>query len=134
MNKSKLTPLKNKLWKLTSEYIRRRDADENGIVACCTCGKEKHWKEMDAGHYIPQARGNATRWDLSNIHAQCRRCNGFLEGNSAEYSVYIDNRYGKGYAESLRLKSHQTVKFSESDYQLMIDNVKDLLRILDERN
>jgi len=50
---AKLSTKKNKLWKLVSEYVRRRHADENGYTACYTCGTIKHWKEMDAGHAIP---------------------------------------------------------------------------------
>ena len=38
-----------KLDKIFSEYIRKRDADENGYVKCCTCPTVEHWKEMDCG-------------------------------------------------------------------------------------
>jgi len=130
MNKSKLTPLKNKLWKLTSEYIRRRDADFEGMVLCCTCGIRKHWKELQAGHFIPQAQGNATRWDLTNIHPQCYRCNINLGGNGPEYYPYIEKRYGSGYADELRLKSKDIVKLTANDYICMIEEIKTKLAAL----
>ncbi len=35
--------------RIFSEYIRRRDSDENGIGRCISCGKMVHWKEADCG-------------------------------------------------------------------------------------
>lgn len=129
--KIKLTPLKKKLWKLTSEYVRRRDADENGYVSCVTCGTTKHWKEMQAGHFIPQAQGNAVKWDLRNIAPQDYRCNINLGGNGAEYYPYMIERYGQEVVDELRRLSHTTVKFTVSDLQEKIVEMTAMLADLD---
>lgn len=116
----KLTPLKNKLWKIISEYIRRKYADENGMVFCVTCGTRKYWREVDAGHYICAAQGNATRWLEINIHCQCRRCNGFLEGNRREYNDFMIKTYGQARVDELRALSGKIVKMTTQDYENMI--------------
>ena len=41
MAKASLSTLKNKLDKLWSEYVRRKDAID-GIATCVTCGTQKH--------------------------------------------------------------------------------------------
>lgn len=129
--KPKLTTLKKKLWKLTSEYVRRRDADSEGYVKCCTCNATKHWKEMQAGHFIPQAQGNAVKWDLRNMHTQDYRCNINLGGNGAEYYPYMIERYGQEVVDELRRLSHTTVKFTVSDLQEKIVEMTQLLAELD---
>ena len=51
--------LKNKLWKVCSEYIRRRD---KGI--CFTCGRKASGSGYHAGHYIPSSTcGITLRYD-----------------------------------------------------------------------
>ena len=131
MAKPKLTTLKKKLWKLTSEYVRRRDANSEGYVKCCTCSTTKHWKEMQAGHFIPQAQGNAVKWDLRNIAPQDYRCNINLGGNGAEYYPFMIETYGQDIVDELRRLSHTTVKFTVSDLQQKIDEMTQLLADLD---
>lgn len=66
-----LPQLKKHLWRLFSEYIRKRDADENGMVKCFTCTRFSHWKEMQAGHFVAQSLGLWTVFVEHNVHAQC---------------------------------------------------------------
>lgn len=139
MNKKKVrkasrrTKLKKKLWNLTSEYVRRRDS-YNGRVKCCTCGIEKEWKGdgMQAGHFIPQAQGDAVRFDLRNIHPQCYRCNINLGGNGAEYYPYMVKRYGQEAVDKLRYLSNRSVKFTESDFEDMIEDMEKRISELDQ--
>jgi hypothetical protein len=37
--------LKKQLWKVMSEWIRRKDA-VNDIATCVTCNCKKHWKKI----------------------------------------------------------------------------------------
>ena len=71
MKKKKLSTVKKRVWTLISRYIRLKNADHNGYVSCVTCGSTKHYKELQAGHFIPQAQGNAVKFDLRNIAPQC---------------------------------------------------------------
>ncbi len=124
--KPKAKPLKwyrDKAWELTSKYVRLREADEDGYCRCVTCGITKHWKELQAGHFIPQARGNAIRWDLRGISPQCYRCNINLGGNGAEYTIYMLDRYGREVVDDLRRVASTTRIMRRSDYEQIIDDM-----------
>lgn len=79
--------------KLFSEYIRKKSIISGGMVECVTCHKLLHWKNAEAGHFIP--RGNLkTRWDERNVHCQCRDCNVFNDGRHLEYENFLIDTYG----------------------------------------
>lgn len=128
--KSKRKKLKDKLWKLISEYIRRRDAIVDGYASCVTCGRTEHYKKMQAGHFIPQAQGDAVRFDIRNIHIQCYRCNINLGSNGAEYYPYMVERYGEATVQELRRLSNETIKYTESDLEDMICCIEQMLEKL----
>ena len=71
-------------WKLMSEWIRRKDANEDGFVECYTCDAIKHYKEMNAGHY----KHDRLDLDERNLKVQCIKCN---HHNSGELDVYAEN-------------------------------------------
>lgn len=126
----KIRTLDNKLWKIFSEYIRRRDADEDGIVYCITCGARKHWKQVDAGHFVSR-NAKAIKYDEQNVHAQCKSCNGFHGGMSYVYGQRIDELYGEGTAENLEAQRHSisgwTAEHLEKliqEYTEKLDNLK----------
>lgn len=123
--------LKKKLWELTSEHVRRRDADDNGYVSCVTCGRTLHWKSLHAGHFIPQAQGDAVRYDPRNIHPQDDKCNIYLGGNIDKYYPYMLDRYGQDVVDELRALSNTTIKLSMPDLSDMIEDMKEKLKSLD---
>ena len=130
--KKKRSTIKKRLWKVISEYIRRKHADDNGYVSCVTCGITKHWKEMQAGHFIPQAQGDACRYIEENIHPQDYRCNINLGGNGPEYNAYMLEMYGQEKINELRRLSKTTVKLSISDLEDLEAEYKALLNNLDD--
>lgn len=69
-----------KLDRLTSEYVRRSNADKNGYAYCYTCGAKYFWKDLDCGHYRSR-RFIQTRFDLLNLRVQCKLCNRYKNGN-----------------------------------------------------
>jgi len=97
------------LWRVFSEWVRLRDADDTGYCICITSGRRVHWKECDAGHFISR-RYLSTKFDEQNVNAQSRHDNRFASGKQYEYALAIDRKYGKGTAEKLYLKSKQTCK------------------------
>jgi len=110
-----------------SLYIRQRDANLDGFVECFTCGRSNHWKKMDAGHF--QSRGKySTRWCEKNVMPQDKRCNIFNQGEQFKFGKRLDEVYGDGTAEEIILKSNQTVKFSTSELEEMIENYKQKLK------
>lgn len=86
-----------------SQYIRLKDANEKGFARCFTCGIEKHWTILDAGHFI--SRSNLyLRWDERNVHNQCQPCNRFEYGDIATYSRKL-NEICKGLPDILRAEA-----------------------------
>lgn|SRR5574343_345199 len=81
-----------KLDRIFSKYIRERDRDGDHFV-CCSCGEMKPFEQADAGHFINR-RWMMVRWDERNVHAQCRSCNRFDEGNGAGYTRFMMRNYG----------------------------------------
>lgn len=112
--KSPLTKTKERLWKLVSLYIRTKYS-EDGYVSCVTCGLTKPIKEMQAGHFVPQAQGNAVKWVEDNIHPQCYRCNINLGGNGPEYCKFMIETYGEERVEEIRMLAHQSLKLTVDD-------------------
>lgn len=133
MKKPSIKSLKAKLWKLTSEYVRRKDASYQGFVACYTCDTLKHWKEMNAGHAIG-GHGNAVMFDLEVIRPQCVRCNmppGC--GMYYEFGTRLNQENGEGWYERKKDLSKIPVKLSIGWYQSMIEVMKQNLDELNQR-
>jgi len=99
----------DKLWKVFSEFIRLRDADNNGITTCITSGRRVHWKDADAGHFIGR-RHRATKFDEQNVQAQSRHDNRLASGSQFAYGHAIDLKYGEGTALKLLALSRTTCK------------------------
>lgn len=118
--------LKKKLDDIFSKYIRRRD---HGI--CFSCGKTKHWKEQQAGHYIKRSR-NITRYDERNVHCQCVKCNMFDGGNYPEYTKALIGRYGHDIIDYLVDKSKEDKQFTVEELQELIDIYSKKLKELDQ--
>ena len=76
-------------------------ADDNGICQCVTCGKRDHYKNMDAGHFVPGRRQSIVLVE-GNIHVQCKHCNDKLNGNAGPYERFMVETYGPDKPEELR--------------------------------
>ena len=87
-----------------SEYIRLKDADDQGYCTCVTCGKAYHWKEIHCGHFIGRAN-KAVRFEELNTAPQCVRCNSFRGGEHHIYRMYLINKHGKEIIEELEHKA-----------------------------
>lgn len=115
--KPSLKFLRNKLDDAFSKFIRKRDADENGMGVCITCGK---WAKLQCGHFIKRQH-LATRWDERNAHGQCVRCNLWLHGNESMYAFAMIRDYGLPKIAELIDRKYTTVKFTRSDLENMIE-------------
>ena len=112
-----ISKLKKELDKWFSLYIRLRNATDEGMVQCFTCGCVKHYKKgMQNGHF--QSRSFlATRFDEENCQPQCVGCNMFKQGEQYKFALALDAKYGEGKAEELEFLAKSIVKFSRWDYE-----------------
>jgi len=104
-----------KLDNIFSQYIRLRYS-KNEISECVTCGKQDHWKKLQAGHFISR-KHYATRWDEDNVQVQCSGCNVFRYGEQYLFSKYL----GIDLSEELLMKSRKIQKFSDNELLEMIE-------------
>lgn len=88
-NKSKL---RKKADSIFSTYIRLRDADKHGIVKCPLCGAKIFWKQAQNMHFIKRSCW-LYRYDETNCHAGCYRCNVVLSWNYILYTRFMQNLY-----------------------------------------
>ena len=125
MKKKKTLPkLKKDLDIVFSRFIRLRYADGvTGNAICVTCGVIKHWKELQNGHFMSR-RHKSTRWHEDNCGVQCYSCNVMQQGKQYEYSLYLDDKFGKGKSDELLLKSKQSLKLDRYDLEQMIKQYK----------
>ena len=107
-----ISSLENKLDRIYSEYIRRKDADEGGTVSCVTCQRQ-------------------ARFDPRNTHVQCPKCNFYLNGNDAAYAVFIIDRYGRETYDELMSMRGKEFKRHRSDFEELIETYKEKLKALE---
>lgn len=115
-----------------SKYIRLRDTDENGIGFCCSCGKVIHYSNSDAGHFINR-KHKLIRFSEINVHAQCRECNRFDEGNMVGYYQFMINKYGDSVVKKLQISKNTTVKFGNFEIEKIAEfykiKVKEIIKL-----
>ena len=103
-----------------SKYIRLRDADSNGLVRCCSCGKVQHWKDVDCGHFVNR-KHMSLRFSEINCNAQCRYCNRFDEGNLLGYAKFIEEKHGREMLDKLRIAKNKNLKYSKFELDVMLE-------------
>lgn len=109
---------KKDAWTWFSKYIRLRDClittgtKEYGL--CFTCGRRKHFKELQAGHFL-DGRWNSILFEEDGVHAQCRQCNLFKSGNKEMYEPKMLKLYGAERVEELRALKNQTIRFTKEE-------------------
>ena len=114
--------LVKKLDTVFSVYIRKRDS-QDGYFKCCSCGKLKPYLQADAGHFINR-KWMATRWREDNVHAQCKSCNRFDEGNAVGYTMFMIRKYGQKHVDYLMAIKQETMLYTDFDLKMMIEEYK----------
>lgn len=125
-----LAQLKKLLWKHFSLYIRLKNADSEGMVKCVTCGNRLHYKQAQAGHYIPKSSGLSIYFYERNVHVQDTCCNLFKHGNLAQYALFLRRTYGENILEELDDKKNEPLKLSRDDYEALIETYKEKVKEL----
>ena len=130
MKQVKLSTLKARLWRLVSEYVRRKDANRDGLVECVTCGKWYHWRSAHAGHFVPKKKGSAVYFDLRDIHPQCANCNVWQRGNLHAYYDYMLDTYGQDVIDELKQLGRTSLKITRDEYADRIKAMRELIQAL----
>lgn len=104
---------KARAWGAISLYTRMKNADPFGNALCFTCDIVRHYKELDAGHFI---HGDNMDFIEDNLHPQCDTCNRHKSGNGVEYTMRMIKMYGIEYVEELQSKRHIAVKYGIADF------------------
>ena len=103
-----------KTWKIVSEIVRRKDADFAGNVACYTCGKSYHWKEMNAGHW----KHGVLDFDMRNLKVQCTRCNLRLSGRLDVYTLNLIKDYGIEWVRTLSNDASKHIGYTAEEVRV----------------
>lgn len=110
--------------------VRLKAANDEGYVSCVTCGVTRHYKDrMQGGHFIGR-KWTATRLLEENIHPQCAACNGPRKGAPVEYTLYMQDTYGRDYVDELLILKHRTKKWNRFELE---DLIKELRRQIKEQ-
>src|SRR3990167_4271370 len=112
-----LKSLRNRLDQVFSLYIRKRDADENGMGRCITCNR---WALLECGHFIPRQH-TATRWNLLNAAGQCSYCNRWRHGAQGDFLMALTAKYDSRIVSELMRIGKTSVKFHRDDLSAMIE-------------
>ena len=122
--RSEYQKLKKECSDWLSRRVRLRDAANaqmisrtygSGYVQCYTCSKVDHIKNMQAGHCIGRGLGghSGVYFAEENVHTQCVQCNGFRGGNRDVYEPKLDEEYGEGTVERLKVL-HKTNSYDKT--------------------
>lgn len=106
--------------KYFSLFIRARDADDNGIITCISCGKFVIWKNADAGHFIKR-QYKATRFSEENVQAQCKHCNWLLQGNDINFAEGLKKKYGPDIINKLEVAKNSTIHLGKFELKNIAD-------------
>ncbi|QHD05518.1 recombination protein NinG [Pseudomonas sp. R76] len=115
-----------------NEYVRLRDAH----LPCISCDSTPNDNDLmtgsrwDAGHYRSVGACPELRFEPSNIHRQCVKCNRNLSGNAVEYRIRLVMRIGAekvAWLEGLHAPCKYTVdeiKAIKAKYRAMTRELK----------
>jgi hypothetical protein len=117
--------LKKKVWVQFSIYIRTLGADSQGNNQCVTCYVTKHWKELQAGHFI-RGRLNANLFDERGCAPQCYSCNVGKQGEVVIYYKWMLANYGQAVIDELILQNSTTKKWQAGELQSLLNHYEAL--------
>lgn len=117
-----VSKLKKELDALFSQYIRRKYANQDGFVRCYTCSQQKHWKEMQCGHFASRSY-LSTRFLEENCRVQCLGCNFYGKGQIGVFANRLEKEEAGTVARLYKL-SQELTKWGTKDYEAKIEEYK----------
>jgi hypothetical protein len=109
-----------------SLFIRTRDSQkyEGREFDCISCGLRKTIDQADCGHYVNRQH-MSLRFSELNCHAQCRKCNRFMEGNIQDYRKGLIKKIGEQKVLMLESAKHITNKISNFELEILAKHYKE---------
>jgi len=122
--------LRDKLWELCKQVIRKRYINPDGSWNCYTCDRRiDDPANAQTAHLIPSgACGALLRYHLDNLRVCCYHCNINLGGNAAEYYRRMEAEKGTVFMNYLFSLKNQSVKADEIFYSKLIKEYEELLK------
>ena len=117
--KKSAAKLRKEVDKWFSLWVRISNSDEYGMCTCITCGARKHWKEIQAGHFMSR-KHMATRWHSDNVKPQCVKCNMYSQGEQFRFAQAL----GLKLANKMQKISVTSVKFTANELEYMVMDLK----------
>jgi len=124
--------LKKKAQTLLQRLVRMKASDPNGYVQCVSCGVQKHYKQMDGGHFISRSFTFHTLRE-ENIHPQCKMCNRYFGKVHDDYRRYMVDMYGEDYVEWLTDTKHRITKLTTADLRDKISELQTQIKEQERR-
>ena len=115
--------LKTLAWQAFGKWVRKGGADEQGMTHCFTCDAKIHWKDGNASHWI-HGHSKASFMDEVNVQCCCIRCNMYLSGNLAEFTIRLVKAYGMEECDRIRQLSKQIWKPNRDELEAIITKYK----------
>lgn len=120
MKKPTIRKLIKRLDVVFSIYIRKKYADEKGMVRCFTCSKLIPWQESQNSHYCSRRHMN-TRFEEKNCAPACFACNVFKHGALDDYALALQRKCGDGILKELNRLKNQTKKWTAQELLSLIE-------------
>jgi hypothetical protein len=124
-NDSDKNVLKRKAIQVFNAYIRARDKDK----PCVSCGVIVKENMAHASHFKPANTYSYLRFDESNVHKSCSKCNVFLSGNLDQYRIRIIDRIGQKELDRLD-EPNQTKNWTIEELKSIIETYKHKIKML----
>lgn len=102
-------------------FIRIRDEGK----PCISCGS--YTGKKNAGHYRSVGSCPELRFEESQVHLQCEKCNSYLSGNLINYRIELIKRIGIDKVEWIE-GNHEPKKYTIDDLKLIKQVYKQKLK------
>jgi hypothetical protein len=103
-----------------SLFIRTRDSQDyqGKAFKCISCQRHLPIEQADCGHFINRQH-MSLRYSELNCHAQCRKCNRFMEGNLQDYRKGLVEKIGEKKVLLLEASKYQENKLTNFELELL---------------
>lgn len=111
-----------------SKYIRKSNADKDGLVQCFTCPIKLPVSEIQNGHFIHRT-DLATRFLEDNCKPQCPNCNRIHNEDSSIFANKLEQEK-KGITQWLLEQSRQVFKPTRDELKQLLIEYRFKLKLL----